>query len=149
MKKKLLAPLSFGLGVVATVVFVLLIAAAPPATEKPGTAKPLFPTNSRGETYGSVMGLTSLDDYPDLIAAENEDGLEGYIRQSEADAFEPKNPEEALKWQEEYMAQGGFHYVNLYDKEGAAIGKFRMGSSEDFDSSLINTPEHDFLFPTD
>ncbi|MCL2298554.1 MAG: hypothetical protein FWC27_00200 [Firmicutes bacterium] len=79
--------------------------------------KPVYPTNIHGETYGvapsSLTRLFSLEDYPDLIAATGEGGIDGYIRQSEADPFDPKSPEEALKWQEEYQAQGGFHYCNL------------------------------------
>jgi len=101
--------------------------------------KPVYPTNIHGETYGIAPVLTPEDypdgrippispgDYPDLIAAIGEDGIEGYIRQSEADPFEPKSPEEALAWQEAYQAQGGFHYVNLYDKDGEVIGRFRVG----------------------
>jgi len=135
MKKSLIAPLAFVLGIIVAASIIIVSVAAPSTT--PEGIKPVFPTNTHGETYGSVMELTNLDEYPDLIAAVGEDGIEGYIRQSEADPFEPKNPEEALAWQEEYMAQGGFHYCNLYDKEGEVIGKFRAGLSADYDPDQI------------
>jgi hypothetical protein len=114
-----------------------LVAAAQSAGSK---GKPVYPTNANGETYGIAptflpedypdgqLPPLSLGDYPDLIAATGEGGIEGYIRQSEADPFELKSPKEALAWQEEYQAQGGFHYCNLYDKGGNVIGRFRVGN---------------------
>jgi len=114
-----------------------LVAAAQSGDSK---AKPVYHTNIHGETYGTGPVLTledypdgrippmSPEDYPDLLAAIGEGGIEGYIRYSEAHPDDPpKSPEEALAWQETYQAQGGFHYVNLYDKDGEVIGRFRVG----------------------
>ncbi len=128
MKKKAITLLSFVLGVAMTVLLVVLVAASPstPAPENPSAAKARFPVNLKGETYGATLNVP-LEEYPDLIAAVGEGGVEGYIRQKEADPYEPKNPEDALRWQAEYAAQGGGHWVNLYDKEGEIIGKFRVG----------------------
>ena len=39
-----------------------------------------YPTNARGETYGSYLDRNTVGQAPDLIAAMGENGVEGYIR---------------------------------------------------------------------
>ena len=135
LKKKLLALL------LVLCLGCLALTACGTAAEPPGKSQveeppyvmgpvPVYPTNAKGESYGIAANNFVYD--PDLIAAIGEDGVEGYIREKEANPFEPKSPEEALRWQEEYRAQGGFHYINLYDKEGNVIGKFKVGDGANY-----------------
>ena len=113
-----------GIAVVFCVVF--LVAAHPPQSTPDTGMKPAFPTNINGETYGSAANVAPYG-YPDLVAAVGVDGVEGYIRMSEAHPEDPKTPEEAGQWQKELEAKGGFYFCPLYDKEGAVIGKMQIG----------------------
>jgi len=128
MKQTIGKGLAFLLGVVLAVTAIFLIAAAP-AKDEPSIESPIpvYPTNANGESYGIAADNHEYD--PDLIAAIGEDGVEGYFRYNEAHPEDPpKTPEEALAWQEAYQAKGGFHYIDLYDKEGNIIGKMRIES---------------------
>jgi len=130
MKKTTGRVAAFLLGIALAITAIVLIAAAP-AKDAPGIEGPVpvYPTNAKGESYGIAADYHVYD--PDLIAAYGEDGVQGYFRYSEAHPEDPpKSPEEALAWQEAYRAQGGFHYVNLYDKEGEVIGRMRIGGNE-------------------
>lgn len=70
-----------------------------------------YPINERGETYGpDVNGM----DRPDLILAENKDGVLGYIR--EADEPQPQSIEDALAMN----GQERFQF-NLYLQDGETI----------------------------
>jgi len=136
VRKTIGKSIAFILGFTVAITAVFLMAASN-GKDEPGKTGPVpvYPTNAKGETYG--IAADHFEDDPDLIAAINEDGVEGYYRYDEAHPNDPpKSPEEALSRQAEYKAQGGFHYVNLYDKEGEVIGKFRIGrakgETEDF-----------------
>jgi len=87
MKKRLIVPLAFVLGIAATLSVIVMVGAASANSPEAPKGLPVFPSNSSGETYGSVLELTNLEDYPDLISAVGEGGIEGYIRQSEADPW--------------------------------------------------------------
>ena len=39
-----------------------------------------YPTNAKGETYGSYLDRNTVGQAPDLIAAMGENGVKGYIR---------------------------------------------------------------------
>lgn len=80
-----------------------------------------YPTNDLGETYGPDVS----DDIPspDLTLAYNyEEGIRGYVRQSELDAGCPQTLEEAANWKQQRF------YVNLYLQDGkTVIGRFKVG----------------------
>lgn len=70
-----------------------------------------YPVNANGETYGSYS-LRELVGYaPDLVRAVNEDGVQGYVRNTD-------KPMAALSGDE----SGAF--IPLYDKDGNVIGTF-------------------------
>ena len=135
INKKLFA--AFIAGLVFSVCASLLIAAAP-ADVNPERERPRFNVNSRGQTYGSAFGLED-EDLPDLLAAENADGLKGYIRTEEAiPADEFLTPDEALRQMEELLEDGGTFDVDLYDEEGNVIGQMEIGISlEELDVAEI------------
>lgn len=84
--------------------------------------------NEYGETYGSAADVNyNGGKEPDLIIAVGTDGKTvGYVRSSDLNDFQPKNPKEAL----EYMAKHkGYRIIPLYDYNGKkVIGEFRIGS---------------------
>ena len=85
-----------------------------------------YPVTASGKTYGSELLASVVGHKPDLILAEGEDGVTGYVRASD---FEPdvNNPEEAMAYMaelenctEEYRA------IPLYDLEENVIGSFHV-----------------------
>ncbi len=77
-----------------------------------------YPVNERGESYG-VDDRESIETSPNLILAENEDGLVGYIKASDMDRLSPTNPEEARY----YQSEG--YYVDMYLQDGQTkVGTF-------------------------
>lgn len=137
INKRFLSAAMFFLGVAVTVSALALMAAAARgkpvvSADVPSHPKPVFEVNKNGETYGSIKDV-AVGDYPDLIAAVGVGGKEGYVRYREMHPEEEyiKTPENAIAWQEKYYAEGGYHYVPLYDKEGAVIGEFLVGNDPD------------------
>lgn len=92
-----------------------------------------FKTNDAGETYGSALGAPS---DPDLIYAEGEGGLVGYIRAVDINGPEFSSPEEALKYQEEHnLLSGEDRPIPLYASNGVTvIGTFVLRGSASGDS---------------
>ena len=130
MKKSIAIPFIAGI-VVAIGIFCMIAAVAPTPNGEGGYPRPVFSTNENGETYGTCSGLDP-EDWPDLIAAVGINGVDGYIRDSEAHPEEeqPKNPEEAvlyMKWLEEEMRnakESGLEYLRiipLYAEDGITI----------------------------
>lgn len=77
-----------------------------------------YPTNRNGETYGPQIKDTL--DSPDLILAENSDGLRGYVKRAEID-YTPRSPEEA----ERINLSSKKMTYNMYLQDGkTVIGKF-------------------------
>ena len=71
-----------------------------------------YPVNANGETYGNYS-LRELVGYaPDLVLAVNEDGVQGYVRNTDT-------PVMALSENGESSAA-----IPLYDKDGNVIGTF-------------------------
>lgn len=71
-----------------------------------------YPVNANGETYGNYS-LRELVGYaPDLVLAVNEDGVQGYVRNTDT-------PVMALSENGESSAA-----ISLYDKDGNVIGTF-------------------------
>lgn len=85
-----------------------------------------YPVTASGKTYGSELLASVVGHKPDLILAEGEDGVVGYVRASD---FEPdvNNPEEAMA----YMAElenctEKYRVIPLYDLEENIIGSFHV-----------------------
>jgi hypothetical protein len=135
--KRLVGVCSFLLGVAVAVGVIFVLGASSPDVPD-DRVEPGFPTNENGETYGSIADLALPEDYPDLVAAVGVNGVEGHFKMSEAHPEDPKTPEEALAWQEELQANGGFYFCPLYDKEGNVIGEMQIGPSDSYD---ITAPE--------
>ncbi|XAS65664.1 hypothetical protein ACOM2C_02495 [Pseudarthrobacter sp. So.54] len=93
----------------------------------PGTgspAAPEFARNAAGLTYGSAAKAVSPETEPDLIQAQGEGGVEGYVFKRDLD-YQPtfKSPAEAAEWQN---ANAGKHVaIGLYDSSGTKrVGTF-------------------------
>jgi hypothetical protein len=83
-----------------------------------------FPQNASGETYGSARDVSPYEKNPDLIEAMGINGEIGYIRLSELNGEEPKNPEEALSKQKNDIGRE----INVYKNDGKTIiDKFIIG----------------------
>lgn len=81
-----------------------------------------YPKNELGETYGKSIDAKVNEIEPDLISAVGEDGIKGYVRQTELEGEVPKNPEEALAKEAKTD-----RYINLYKSDGKTIiGKFKV-----------------------
>lgn len=90
--------------------------------EGSGTEKGI---NSSGQTYGSALDVEVPSDfdgtveetkqfYPDLIAAQNSDGVEGYITVDDFFGDMPSSPEKAVQGEYRKTLDG----VTLFDKDG-------------------------------
>ena len=84
--------------------------------------------NSSGQTYGSALAVVIPADfdgtveetkqfYPDLIAAQNSDGVEGYITVDDFFGDMPSSPEKAVQGEYRKTLDG----VALFDKDGKTI----------------------------
>lgn len=81
-----------------------------------------YPKNENGESYGpEIYSNTRPEFVPDLILAQNEDGIVGYIKRSDIDGG-AATLEEALNWvPKEYT-------VPMYTEDGVTvIGEFHIG----------------------
>ncbi|MGE6575952.1 hypothetical protein [Paenibacillus xylanexedens] len=89
------------------------------------SSAPEYKINQNGETYGAG-NLAALIGYePDLIAAKNDEGIEGYVRAKELFP-DYSSPEEAL------AAENNAGSINLYDKDGQnVLGSFHQASAEE------------------
>lgn len=90
-----------------------------------------YPVNKNGETYGPAMPVNDWES-PDLELAKNQNGLAGYVRDSEFPGASVRNPEEAMAYMD-HLADweshtDADHYVNMYLHDGVTvIGRFRIG----------------------
>jgi len=82
-----------------------------------------YEVNENGQTFGDFNQAEELGYFADLMLAEGEDGVVGYVYYNEFIGDQPKNPEEALKWQEENI--GKDQIIPLYESDGiTVIGQF-------------------------
>jgi hypothetical protein len=83
-----------------------------------------YPTNEKGETYGPK--ITRMDDRtedPDLVLAEGEDDVQGYVKKTDLDGDLPSSPEEAVKYNETIKDRT----IPLYLQDGeTVVGYFRI-----------------------
>ena len=84
-----------------------------------------YPVNDAGETYGSVLLADMVGEDPDLLAAVNQDGVSGYIRNDD------------ILRTDKTVAEGADNSIPLYDANGNVIGSFEIGEYEDV---AIDTP---------
>ncbi len=69
-----------------------------------------------------------MEESPDLELAKNEDGVLGYIRNSEVPGAQANNPSEAIEYMRSRTTDG--YYVNMYLEDGKTIvGKFLVSYS--------------------
>lgn len=81
--------------------------------------------NQSGEIYGSEFFLNQVGIQPDLILAQGNDGIMGYVRAEDWNCS-VATPEEAVA----FMAQGGSRTIPLYSSDGiTTIGTFTFMAS--------------------
>lgn len=85
-----------------------------------------YPVNAAGETYGSILLADMVGEDPDLLAAVNQDGVSGYIRNDD------------ILRTDRIVPEGAVDSIPLYDMDGNVIGSFEIGEYEDVD---LSTPE--------
>lgn len=77
-----------------------------------------YPVNQNGERFG-ITDRDNNETSPELILAQNQEGLVGYIKALDMNRFSPTTPEEAAN----YQSKG--YYVNMYMQDGETqIGTF-------------------------
>ncbi|SEB27645.1 hypothetical protein [Paenibacillus sp. 276b] len=87
----------------------------------------VYPTNEQGQTYGEGPFLPGKTKEPDLIKAENEDGLVGYIKTSDLESG-AASPEEAMEYQAS-IESVDVRSIPMYKSDGnTVIGQFKVGS---------------------
>jgi beta-lactamase regulating signal transducer with metallopeptidase domain len=91
---------------------------------------PVFPRNENGQTYGTPTprpGPVSPGTVPDLIKAQGVDGTVGYVRFTDLQGPQPKNPQEAVALSKKNLASG-VRQIPLYAVDGkTVIGVFNIG----------------------
>lgn len=81
---------------------------------------PLYGTNKNGQTYGTAhSGKVNGNPQPDLIAAVNQDGIEGYVKYEDLMGPQPKNPEEAVAMQKAGLFKK--RKIPLYAADGETV----------------------------
>lgn len=121
MKKQMIAA-GIGVALVGTATFFMIVS----NTEtKAGLASPPYAANEKGQTYGEGPFPVGKNQEPDLIKAIGENGVEGYIKNSDVTPTF-SSPEEALIHQKEVEKQG-YQSVPLYESDGTTvIGEYRL-----------------------
>ncbi|WP_436739406.1 ATP-dependent Lon protease [Streptomyces sp. BBFR102] len=101
-----------------------------------GTAKPAWPKNAKGETYGSGLEATTPKGGPDLIRAYTTEGEVGYVKRAELeDEPAPSSPREAVALQRELAGED--RRIAVYDTDGTTVlGDFVVGRAP---SSALRT----------
>ena len=98
---------------------------------EPNVEDEIYLRNADGETYGS--SFRDAEENPELVLAENDEGVVGYIRESEIGGASINIPEEAAS----YTPQDS--YINMYLEDGiTVVGKFFVskGSKNDMEEKM-------------
>lgn len=90
-----------------------------------------YPKNSRGESYGADWFRDYVGYGPDLISAQGENGVNGYIRRSNEPGREFLDAGDTQGYQDWIRANPGPYPTPLYDSEGNTIGIFMIVGSDD------------------
>lgn len=87
--------------------------------------KPNYPVNEQGQTYGNAPFPAGPANEPDLILAEGENEVVGFVKSSDLNSG-ASSPTEAMDYQES-MKSVGYKALPLYKEDGkTVIGEFRM-----------------------
>ncbi len=87
----------------------------------------LWPTNERGQTYGTPQETAAGYHEPDLMRVIATNGKTGYALSAELAGPQPSTPEEALEWQAERGSES--RTIPVYESDGVTqIGVFDVGS---------------------
>jgi len=87
----------------------------------------LWPTNERGQTYGTPQETAAGYHEPDLMRVLATNGKTGYALSTDLAGPEPSTPEEALVWQAERGSEP--RTIPVYESDGLTqIGVFDVGS---------------------
>jgi hypothetical protein len=93
----------------------------PGQTGTPGA----WPTNAKGQTYGSGLDATADTGEPDLIAAWATNGRQGYVLRTDLDGPMPTSPSQAVA-----MNSAPPRTIPVYDSDGVTqIGVFVVGGA--------------------
>ena len=94
-----------------------------PSASKSGAAT-AWPTNTNGQTYGSLLQSTSSATDPDLVQVIATNGQTGYVYSSHLNPAGPSSPAAALAQQ---AASSGAQYIPVYAQNGTTIiGQFEV-----------------------
>ena len=82
-----------------------------------------YGVNENGQTFGSALSATYVEDMPDLVLAIGDHGKEGYIYLSDLLGETPSSPEEAVQKQLEREQNGGgdLQVCYVYESDGKTI----------------------------
>lgn len=81
--------------------------------------------NEWGQTYGSGPYHHGEDTEPDLLLAEGDGGVVGYVKSVDLNSAY-SSPEEAIGYQN-MIENTGYHSIPLYESDGVTIiGEFKM-----------------------
>ncbi len=107
-----------GIGLALVAIFTLALV---PAECEAQTLK----TNVFGDTYGSIVAQAEV---PDLIAAQATNGQNGFVEKADFFGVLPKNPEEAIRLQNEQQKD---RIIPVYKNDGiTVIGEFVISASD-------------------
>jgi hypothetical protein len=94
------------------------------STNRSQAPVPVFPRNANGQTYGSGNdirpGLVTPGSVPDLIKAQRVDGTVGYVRFTDLQGLQPKNPQEAVAL-DKYNLAHPTREIPLYAVDGKTV----------------------------
>lgn len=92
-----------------------------------------YPVTAAGETYGSLLSMDVTHEIPDLLSAENEDGVVGYLRSQDI-LGEPKE-------QTRMVDPDGRVSIPMYDLQGEVVDSFPLCEAKRCDLSSCKTVE--------
>lgn len=105
-----------------SLIFVMILVCAVPAFATAIDGKVGYAVNDNGETYGNYLEALEIGYEADLILAEGENGVLGYVHASDLDDT-VGSPEEV------YTANEG-RYIPLYSEDGVTVvGSYFVGDS--------------------
>lgn len=94
-----------------------------------------YPVNSKGESYGSMMLEDFVGELPDLIKAKTNEGLVGYIKESDLNP-DINTPAQAAAYTQALEEN---NTIPLYNSEGNVIGTFELETSETIPDALYQS----------
>jgi hypothetical protein len=100
-------------------------ASSAPAGQGPTGRTGAWPTNAKGQTYGSGLDANAATGEPDLIAAWATNGKQGYVLRTDLDGPMPTSPSQAIA-----MNTAPPRTIPVYESDGVTqIGVFVVGGA--------------------